>query len=206
MLGSPCSPCCDICLANTPRDELYTYVVVPAQLSDWSGFGPLRIGDFILTRTQFTGAKYTFSYRATIFTSDIFFDVDLYPFDLISGFSPQKNIDGGLYLAYPEACGLVDFYYQETRYDPNFLYFAMQPQGNLQYTSQHQNPNLQPVWANGPNKGSDGVDRTQYGAWTYGSVAPGGKRGILQFGPLLAQYQQTLYGQTFAGSSFEIRQ
>lgn len=144
-----------------------------------------------------------------ILSDDWLFQIRLYPLGLTE-FSPPTSIATNIFGTTSDFCGLADFYFQQIktlRWSHGLTsthYYAMQLEGNLQFTSTHQNPNLPPVWADGPNKGSDGVDRTQYVPWTYGSIVAGGRRELLIGGSVGAQYQTQLGGPTIGGGFFTL--
>lgn len=106
-------------------------------------------------------------------------EVRLYPLGATE-YSPPKTIateENPPTFGRPgDFCGLAEFYYAETasfRWSNGLVSsheFIMYPQGALIMTSAHNNPSLPPVWKGGgfaPHVGNDGVDRTQYGKWTY---------------------------------------
>lgn len=125
-----------------------------------------------------------------IVSRSVYIEVDLYPLGATPS-SPPKTIATNekppTFGRPGDLCGLADFYFRESatiRWSQGLVSshdLEIHPSGRLLYSSQHNNPTLTPVWTGGglpPSQGSDGVDRTQYGKWTYDTAyaLPGTKR------------------------------
>jgi hypothetical protein len=151
-----------------------------------------------------------------------FAEVRLYPLGATE-FSPPASMADDRFGLVGDFCGLAEFSYTEiavVRWSHGITAtytLSMRPVGApAGGTGSAVTTNLAPVWpapGNPGNVAADGVDRTQYRAWTYnpfyllptGNFArlPGPTSPLLGF-TFMAQHQQQSFGNVFLGGTFTV--